>query len=101
MNITRRAFIKGALGIGSALIVPDRIIRAAGDRSEPRSPAYAILAGKGLLTRRVDQAYAILEDCRLCPRQCGANRLNGEKGFCRTAAKPVVYSAHPHFGRGD
>jgi putative pyruvate formate lyase activating enzyme len=98
MNITRRAFIKGAVGIGSALVFPERIIQAAGDTSDPWSPAYAVLAAKGLLTRRVDQAYAIFEACRLCPRQCGVNRLKGEKGFCRAAAKPVVYSAQPHFG---
>lgn len=59
MDITRRAFIKGAIGIGSALVVPDQIIQAAGDKSDPWSPAYAILADKGLLTQRVDQAYAI------------------------------------------
>jgi len=98
MNITRRAFIKGAIGIGSALVVPERIIQAAGDKSAPWSPAYAVLAAKGLLARRVDQAYAIFEECRLCPRQCGINRLNGEKGFCQATARPVVYSAHPHFG---
>ena len=98
MNITRRAFIKGAVGIGSALVFPERIIQAAGDTSDPWSPAYAVLAAKGLLTRRVDQAYAIFEACRLCPRQCGVNRLKGEKGFCRATAKPVVYSAQPHFG---
>jgi putative pyruvate formate lyase activating enzyme len=98
MKITRRAFIKGAIGIGSTLVVPDRMMQAAGDNADPWSPAYTILAGKGLLAQRVDQAYAILEACRLCPRECGANRLDGEKGFCRATAKPVVYSAQPHFG---
>ena len=98
MKITRRAFIKGTISLGSALVVPDRILQAAGDKADQWSPAYGMLANKGLLAQRVEQAYAIFEECRLCPRQCGVNRLKGEKGFCRTTARPVVYSAHPHFG---
>jgi putative pyruvate formate lyase activating enzyme len=98
MKITRRAFIKGTIRLGGALVVPDRILQAAGKKDDQWSPAYEILENKGLLAQRVEQAYAIFEECRLCPRQCGVNRLKGEKGFCRTTARPVVYSAHPHFG---
>jgi putative pyruvate formate lyase activating enzyme len=98
MKITRRAFIKGTIRLGGALVVPDRILQAAGKKDDQWSPAYEILENKGLLAQTVEQAYAIFEECRLCPRQCGVNRLKGEKGFCRTTARPVVYSAHPHFG---
>jgi putative pyruvate formate lyase activating enzyme len=37
--------------------------------------------------------------CQLCPRRCGANRLDGESGFCHApGATLVVSSFHPHFG---
>lgn len=62
-------------------------------------PAYALLEERGLLKEKVEQAYAILERCRLCPRSCGVNRLAGRKGYCRSPGKvAVVYGAHPHFG---
>ncbi|MCL2140391.1 MAG: radical SAM protein [Dehalococcoidia bacterium] len=36
--------------------------------------------------------------CNLCPRQCGVNRLEGELGFCRSGAQPVVSSFCAHHG---
>jgi putative pyruvate formate lyase activating enzyme len=39
-----------------------------------------------------------LKSCRLCPRQCKVNRLEGETGFCQTGRQAVVSSAAPHFG---
>ena len=77
MKITRRAFIKGTLWLGGTLVVPDLILHAAGKNDDQWSPAYAFLENEGLLAQRVQQAYAIFEECRLCPRQCGVNRLNG------------------------
>jgi putative pyruvate formate lyase activating enzyme len=53
---------------------------------------------EGELIQRVEQAYSIFEQCELCPRQCGVNRLKGEIGFCRAPVKPVIFSAQPHFG---
>jgi putative pyruvate formate lyase activating enzyme len=40
----------------------------------------------------------LLAECRLCPRNCGVNRLKGETGFCGVAAEPLLSSAGPHFG---
>ena len=48
--------------------------------------------------KRVKAAYELLRHCSLCPRNCGVNRLEGQKGFCRTLSKPVVSSWGPHFG---
>jgi len=98
MKITRRAFIKGTIGLGGALVLSGRRLMAAANKKIRSSPAYEILAENGRLAHRVKQAYSIFEECRLCPRQCGVNRLKGETGFCRATAQPVVYSAHPHFG---
>jgi len=36
--------------------------------------------------------------CMLCPRKCGVDRNNGELGFCRCGAAPIIARAAPHFG---
>lgn len=38
----------------------------------------------------------MLENCRICPRRCGVNRLKGEKGFCGALDKIVVAKAFAH-----
>ncbi|MDD5449233.1 MAG: radical SAM protein [Candidatus Omnitrophica bacterium] len=43
-------------------------------------------------------AYKLLESCELCPRRCRVNRLKGQKGFCKSALRPVVYSFFLHPG---
>ncbi len=40
----------------------------------------------------------MLEECHLCPRQCGANRLDGESGECHVTNQAIVSSYGPHFG---
>lgn len=51
------------------------------------------------LLKRIEAAYALMEQCSLCPRECGVNRLRNDKlGFCRSGANPVVASAAPHHG---
>ena len=51
------------------------------------------------LDRRIEAAYQLLEHCRVCPRECGVNRLKNDKmGFCRSGLNPVVSSASPHHG---
>ena len=37
-------------------------------------------------------------NCRLCPRNCGADRTAGEQGFCRMPDKPIVAKAMIHKG---
>jgi putative pyruvate formate lyase activating enzyme len=39
-----------------------------------------------------------MENCNLCPRECGAERLAGEEGFCRGTSQLEIASFHPHFG---
>lgn len=51
------------------------------------------------LEHRIEQAYKLLEACRVCPRACGVNRLKDDKlGFCRSGLNPVVSSVSPHHG---
>lgn len=39
----------------------------------------------------------LLEGCKLCPRNCGANRLNGKRGFCGALDKVRVARAALHY----
>jgi putative pyruvate formate lyase activating enzyme len=62
-------------------------------------PAYLKLHQTGELKRRAESLWAIMERCRLCPRRCGVNRLEGMSGFCRAPGATLVVSAfHSHFG---
>ena len=51
------------------------------------------------LHARIEEAYKLLDACRVCPRACGVNRLKDEKlGFCRSGLYPVISSVSPHHG---
>jgi putative pyruvate formate lyase activating enzyme len=63
-------------------------------------PSYLDLA-PGELRRRAEAAVAALADCRLCPRDCGVDRLAGKWAACKTGRYAVVSSAFPHFGEED
>ncbi len=95
MVSSRRAFLRKAAGTAAALAASG--LAAAGpERSW--TPAYLQLEEEGRLAERVEQAFELFESCRVCPRECGVNRLQGERGICRSPEQVVVYSAHPHFG---
>jgi len=61
-------------------------------------PSYLKTFQDSALSKRIKEAYKSLENCQICPRKCGVNRLNGEKGFCRVGINPVVCSYMPHHG---
>lgn len=50
----------------------------------------------------IDKAIAALSgqlrQCRICPRNCGVDRTDNRKGYCRTGLKARVYSHAPHHG---
>jgi putative pyruvate formate lyase activating enzyme len=96
MPPSRRLFLEasfGLAGLGTAYASPPR---AAVDPAF--EPAYLKLHRTGELRRRAESLWAMLESCRLCPRECGALRLRGEKGFCHASRDVEVSSHHPHFG---
>ena len=62
------------------------------------TPGYIQTHRRGELAEKIRQAYEIMGDCRLCPRQCHVDRLSGETGVCRTGRDAKVAAAHPHFG---
>lgn len=61
-------------------------------------PSYLALHKSGALQERIDKLHQILEKCTLCPRNCKVNRIDNEKGFCKTGSKAVVASYNAHFG---
>ncbi|MCK4263025.1 MAG: radical SAM protein [Dehalococcoidia bacterium] len=60
--------------------------------------AYLELHQNSQLKGRVEAAASLLQSCRVCPRRCGIDRLQGETGKCRTSRQAQVSSYGPHFG---
>jgi putative pyruvate formate lyase activating enzyme len=61
-------------------------------------PAYLELQRARELERRAKAAEALLQPCRVCPRECLAQRLQGKTGVCGVADQAMVSSYGPHFG---
>jgi putative pyruvate formate lyase activating enzyme len=84
-----------ALSFGNPAAAEDK----SGTTSPDFEPAYLALHRTGELARRAEALWTVMEECRLCPRECGVNRLAGERGICRApGAEPMVSSFLPHFG---
>jgi putative pyruvate formate lyase activating enzyme len=64
---------------------------------DPFIPAYLEMDSDELQSRVVELGR-LASPCNLCPRKCGSNRKEGEKGYCSTGYLPVVSSVHPHHG---
>jgi putative pyruvate formate lyase activating enzyme len=63
-------------------------------------PSYLSLS-RGELAARSERAIAALAECRLCPRDCGVNRLEDRWAACKTGRHAVVSSGFAHFGEED
>ncbi len=64
--------------------------------------AYLELLHSGELKRRVAEAYACLEACDLCGRECGVNRRESSAGAgCHTGEQAIMSSYGPHFGEEE
>lgn len=59
---------------------------------KPKRVDKSFLALKTLL------AHRLMRDCAFCERDCGADRLHGERGFCGAGRNFSVFSAFPHMG---
>ena len=46
-------------------------------------PAYLELVNSGEIDNRIEKLFSKLEQCDICPRNCGVNRLDGEIGYCQ------------------
>jgi putative pyruvate formate lyase activating enzyme len=66
--------------------------------NQKKEPSYLRLLQTGELERRVQALEAMLESCRVCPRDCLNNRLKDEIAACYSGRLAVVSSYTPHFG---
>jgi putative pyruvate formate lyase activating enzyme len=69
-------------------------------KSSNWQPAYLRLP-PGELAERAARAIRKLSICRLCPRDCGVDRLADRWSACKTGRHAVVSSAFPHLGEED
>ncbi|MFY9141165.1 MAG: radical SAM protein [Thermacetogeniaceae bacterium] len=60
--------------------------------------SYIDLYRTGELVKMVSVLKESLEPCRLCPRECGASRLSGERGQCGAGKDAEISGFGPHFG---
>ncbi len=63
-------------------------------------PRYLNLT-KSEIEEKTKGLFGLLRCCKLCPRECGVNRLEGETGFCLTGRYAYVSSYNLHFGEED
>lgn len=61
-------------------------------------PVYLKTYENGEFEKKINLAFQKLENCSICPRNCGANRLKSEKGICSSGYLPKVSSFSPHYG---
>ncbi|MCK4806017.1 MAG: radical SAM protein, partial [Candidatus Aegiribacteria sp.] len=62
------------------------------------TPGYLKLLVKGELTARIRDLKKLLEECKLCGRKCGVNRLAGERGYCGAGKDLEIASLCIHRG---
>jgi len=63
-----------------------------------QEPPYISLYRSGELERRVESLEVRLSSCDTCPRECGVNRLEDERGFCHSGRLPAISSFCAHRG---
>ncbi len=66
--------------------------------SKTRRPSYLRLLESGELHARVEALESLLQNCTVCPLDCGNNRLKDEIARCYSGRLPIVSSYTPHFG---
>jgi putative pyruvate formate lyase activating enzyme len=68
-------------------------------RIDPQfEPVYLTLHRNGKLKTRGEDLWDIMKSCQLCPRECGVNRLDGQKGFCQASSQLEISAYQAHFG---
>jgi putative pyruvate formate lyase activating enzyme len=60
--------------------------------------AYLKTYEQGRLADIIHKTNRMLEECSVCPRNCGIDRTQDETGFCEAGYLPEVSSYSPHFG---
>jgi len=114
-KFTRRGFLENSAKLGflagmSSIFLycpetaspsnePKTVVEKSGKTNPDFEPAYLKLHQTGELKKRSEKLWALMENCQLCPRECGDNRLEGKSGFCRApGARLIVSGYQAHFG---
>lgn len=66
--------------------------------TESKNPPARLVDRRAIALERLPLAHAALSDCRLCPQDCGVNRLADERGRCCAGAQARVFSAQIEVG---
>ena len=109
MKFSRRKFMAWfltILGGGTELLANSKKGENINNSSQPLNrkkhenfqPSYLDLHDNGELRKRGQELWEMMKSCELCPRKCGADRLNGEKGICGADSKLMIASYNAHFG---
>lgn len=107
---SRRSFVGSLSSVAAASFTPSFASLLAGCRQQSQAqipsdpefePGYLKLHRTGELHSRGQELWQIMQACTLCPRQCGARRLDGETGFCGGTSQLVTAAFNPHFGEED
>ncbi|HAL57079.1 MAG TPA: radical SAM protein [Bacteroidetes bacterium] len=61
-------------------------------------PAYRRFLTLKELTQRGQLLRERMNECRLCPRECGVHRAQKQYGVCRSTDDLTIASASPHYG---
>jgi len=61
-------------------------------------PSYIELYHSGILNKRAEALKQRLLNCDICPRKCGVNRMESNKGFCRSGRLVSISSYCDHHG---
>jgi putative pyruvate formate lyase activating enzyme len=64
----------------------------------PDYPGYLNAYKSKELKKIADALFLSLESCQICPRRCQVNRLDNQKGFCKTTRLPKIFSFTAHHG---
>jgi putative pyruvate formate lyase activating enzyme len=54
--------------------------------------------GKSYLDLKIELGRRVMTQCHFCQRRCGANRLEGGRGYCRCGPEMIVSTIFPHMG---
>src|SRR5499433_2736541 len=83
---------------GSDRIKTQELIQRVNRVSKTVQPSYLRLLESGELKSRVEALESLLEQCTVCPLDCGNNRMKDELARCYSGRLPIVSSYTAHFG---
>ncbi len=106
---SRRKFLKGLatlpLVLSSPVVLANSLFSknkthnmGNASRGSAYNPPYLDLHKSGELRNRADVLWDMMKSCDICPRECNANRLRGNRGDCKASSNLEISSFHAHFG---